>query len=176
MFIKKDMEKVTVTMKGKPITLIGKTTRQGEEALMFYGMSRQMETISLEDFKNKTIVATSFLSVDIPACAVQLHRLEQIAKNLDKDVIILAISCDLPFAMERFCKIEEIRNIVMLSDYKDIDFGLKYGFLLDELRLLTRGIVIIGRDRKIKYVEYVREITQEPSYDKLLTALESLKQ
>lgn len=69
--------------------------------------------------------------------------------------MIVAISCDLPYAQERFCEIEGIRNITMLSDYRDIDFGLKYGFLIDELRLLTQGIVIISKERKIKYVEYV---------------------
>lgn len=89
--------------------------------------------------------------------------------------MIVAISCDLPYAQERFCEIEGIRNITMLSDYRDIDFGLKYGFLIDELRLLTQGIVIISKERKIKYVEYVPEVTQELSYDKLLAALEFLE-
>lgn len=76
------MNRIAVTMKGKPITLIGKTTRKGEEALRFYGMGRQLETISLEDFKNKNVLITSFLSVDIPACAAQLHRLDNIAKSI----------------------------------------------------------------------------------------------
>ena len=169
------MNRIAVTMKGKPITLIGKTTRKGEEALRFYGMGRQLETLSLEDFKNKNVLITSFLSVDIPACAAQLHRLDNIAKSLGKDLMIVAISCDLPYAQERFCEIEGIRNITMLSDYRDIDFGLKYGFLIDELRLLTQGIVIISKERKIKYVEYVPEVTQELSYDKLLAALEFLE-
>ena len=60
------------------------------------------------------------------------------------------------------------------SFYKDLEFGLKYGFLIEELRLLTRGIVIIGKDQKVKYVEYVPEITAEPDYEKAMEALRQL--
>ena len=94
------------------------------------------------------------------------------ATRLGADVVILAISCDLPFALHRYCAAEGIDNVITLSDHKDVEFGTRYGFLIPALRLLTRGIVIIGKDNNIKYVEYVPEITLEPDYEK---ALETIK-
>ncbi len=74
----------------------------------------------------------------------------------------------MPFALGRFCAAEGIDNIQVLSDHKDLDFGMKYGFVIEEHRLLTRGIVIINPEGKVEYVEYVDEVTTHPDYDKAL--------
>ncbi|MDY5965166.1 MAG: redoxin family protein, partial [Peptostreptococcus porci] len=95
------------------------------------------------------------------------------ASALD-DVAIITISCDLPFAQARFCGDKGIENAVVVSDYKDTSFGLNYGFLIDEFRLLNRGIVVIDKDDTVKYVEYVSEVTNHPDYDKALEAVKSL--
>ena len=55
-----------------------------------------------------------------------------------------------------------------VSDYKELDFGMKYGFVIDELRLLARGVVVVDKDDVVRYVEYVPEITHEPDYEKAL--------
>jgi thiol peroxidase len=80
----------------------------------------------------------------------------------------------LPFALKRFCGAEGINNLVTLSDHRDVEFGNNYGFLIKELRLLARGVVIIDKDDVVRYVEYVPEITQEPNYDAALNALKEL--
>ena len=90
------------------------------------------------------------------------------------NTIIFTISCDLPFAQSRFCAAEGIDNLLVLSDHKDLDFGLKYGFVMEEFRLLNRGIVILDENNEVKYVEYVKENTNHPDYDKAIEALKSL--
>ena len=89
-------------------------------------------------------------------------------------MVVLSISCDLPFAQSRFCAAEGLSNIVTISDHKDLDFGEKYGFVIKELRLLARGTVIIDKSGIVRYVEYVSEVTKEPDYDAALTLLKSL--
>lgn len=168
------MEGRKVTMHGQPLTLVGKAVRPGEEAPVFYGTGKHLEPVSLEEFGDKTVVVSVFPSIDTPVCSAQMHRFNKVASRSGEDVVIIAISCDLPFALHRYCAAEGIERVVTLSDHKDLDFGLKYGFLIEELRLLSRGIVIIGKDRKIKYVEYVPEITREPDYDQALAALAAL--
>jgi thiol peroxidase len=79
---------------------------------------------------------------------------------------------DLPFAQARFCGAENIQ-IDTLSDHRDASFGRAYGLLIKELRLLTRSVVIIDKDKKISYVEIVPEVTQEPNYEAALKALGS---
>ena len=80
----------------------------------------------------------------------------------------------MPFAIKRFCGAEGITNLVTLSDHRDLEFGTNYGFLIKELRLLARGVVIIDKDDTIKYVEYVPEIAQEPNYDAAIKVLKEL--
>ena len=86
----------------------------------------------------------------------------------------MSISCDLPFAQSRFCAAEGLTNIKTLSDHKDLDFGEKYGFVIKELRLLSRGTVIIDKTGIVRYVEYVSEVTHEPNYDAALAVIKGL--
>lgn len=79
---------------------------------------------------------------------------------------------DLPFAIDRFCNSTGVDKIIVLSDHRDASFGLNYGVLIKELRLLARSIFIIDKNDIIRYIEIVPEITQEPNYEK---ALEGLK-
>ena len=62
----------------------------------------------------------------------------------------------------------------VFSDYKELDFGIKYGFVIDELRLLARGVVVVDKDDVVRYVEYVPEITNEPDYEKALAFVREL--
>jgi thioredoxin-dependent peroxiredoxin len=78
---------------------------------------------------------------------------------------------DLPFALSRFCGNEGIENTITLSDSKGREFGHKYGFYIQELGLLARGIVVIDENNKVVHVEYVKDVGTEPNYDKALSVL-----
>ena len=45
---------------------------------------------------------------------------------------------------------------------------MNYGFVMEEHRLLSRGIVVVDQDNIIRYVEYVKEVGQHPDYGKAL--------
>jgi thiol peroxidase len=90
-------------------------------------------------------------------------------------VVVLTLSKDLPFALERFCAAEGIDRIYTLSDYRESEFGMNYGFLIKENKLLTRGVVVIGKDGKITYVQYVKDISQEPDYKAAIAAVKKAK-
>ena len=72
---------------------------------------------------------------------------------MDGDVAILSISVDLPFAQKRFCAAEHLDNVHVYSDHRDLDFGMKYGFVIRELRLLGRGVVVIDKKGMIRHIE-----------------------
>lgn len=162
-----------ITMKGNPLTLRGPQIKVNEKAPDFTLVDRKMMPVSLADYAGKVRIITVFPSVDTDVCPLQVRRFNEEASQLD-DVQILAVSVDLPFALNRFCAAEGIDNLVTLSDHRTTDFGLKYGFLIDELRLLTRGTVIVDKAGMVRYVEYVGEVTEEPDYEQAIKAAQAL--
>jgi thiol peroxidase len=81
------------------------------------------------------------------------------------------VSLDLPFAQNRFCTENKITNLKTVSDYQDRNFGQKWGMLIEEIKLLARGVFVLDPSGKILYAETVNEVTSEPNYDEALKAL-----
>lgn len=150
---------------GTPLTLLGEPAVVGMVAPDFTVVDVTGKDVRLSDLKDKIVVIASIPSIDTKVCAVETREFNKRATSLGDDVVVLTISKDLPFALGRFCAAEGIKNVHTLSDYKESEFGLKYGFLIKENKLLARGIVIVGKDGKVSYVEYVDDITKEPNYD-----------
>ncbi len=167
-------DKTKVTFKGNYITLVGNQAKVNEKAPDFTVLGKAMNPVKLSDYKGKVVILSLYPSIDTPVCAAQNRTFNKEAASLSKDIVILGISNDLPFALGRFCSAEGIDKVETLSDHKDLDFSLKYGFLIEELRLLARGTVVIDKKGIIKYVEYVPEATNEPNYEGALKAAKEL--
>lgn len=170
--MRKDNTKVT--FKGNPVTLVGNEVKKGDKAPDFTLLDKTLTPKSLKDFSGKIKVLAIYPSIDTGICAMQNRKFNEMATTLSDDVVVLSVSCDLPFAQARFCAAEGLNNVITLSDHKETDFGLKYGFLIEELRLLARGTVIIDKSDVVQYVEFVPEIATEPDYEKAAEALKSI--
>lgn len=169
----KGLREQNFTFSGEKITLLGEEVKKGDIAKDFVVIDHELKHIKLIDFKNEIKVISVFPSIDTGVCAFQVTWFnKEVIKY--KNVKLLTISVDLPFALDRFCIEHDIKNSYTLSDYKDLDFGLKYGFVIEELRLLSRGIIIIDENNKISYIEYVKEITKHPDYEKAIEELEKI--
>ena len=164
---------VKITFAGNPLTLLGNEVKVGDKAPDFTAVGAGLAPVKLSDFAGKTIIIAAYPSVDTGVCAAQNRRFNAEANNL-KDVVVLSISCDLPFAQSRFCAAEGLENIKTISDHRDLEFGQKYGFWIKELRLLARGTVVIDASGIVRYVEYVSEVTHEPNFDAALAVVKSL--
>ncbi len=164
---------VKVTFAGNPLTLLGNEIKVGDKAPDFNAIGAGLTPVKLSDFAGKTIIIAVYPSIDTSVCAAQNRRFNAEANQL-KDVVVLSVSCDLPFAQSRFCAAEGLENIKTVSDHKDLEFGEKYGFVIKELRLLARGTVIIDQSGIVKYVEYVSEVTHEPDYDAAMNIVKGL--
>jgi thiol peroxidase len=169
-----DKNNTKVTFKGNPITLLGKEAKVNDKAVDFTVLNTSLESVKLSDFDGKVKILSLFPSIDTGVCSKQAHTFNQKASGLSDDIVILAISNDLPFALNRFCGAEGIDNLITLSDHKNLDFSTKYGFLMEELRLIARGVVVIDKDNVVRYVEYVPEGTNEPDYDRAIEAAQKL--
>lgn len=171
--MKKDNTKVT--FKGNPVTLLGEPVKVGDKAPDFSVIDSALSPKSLKDYAGKVKVLAIYPSIDTGICAAQNRKFNELATKMSDDIVVLSVSCDLPFAQSRFCAAEGLKNVVTLSDHKTTDFGLKYGFLIEELRLLARGTVIIDKNDTVQYVEFVPEIATEPNYDAAMAVINKLK-
>lgn len=162
-----------ITFAGNYVTIVGDKVEVGQKAPDFTALKNDLSEYKLSENTGKIRVISVVPSVDTGVCALQTERFNREAATLP-DVEIVTISVDLPFALDRFCGAKGIDNSVTLSDHKTLDFGSKYGFIVEELRLLTRGIVVVDKDDTIKHVEYVSEITEHPNYDAVLETVKSL--
>lgn len=163
-----------VTFGGKPVRLLGRHCAVGEKAPSFTLVDGSLQCVPSERFYGKVRIYSVFPSVDTPVCSLQNIRFNREAAQLGDDVVVLSVSVDLPFAQKRFCAAEGIDRVYVLSDYRELDFGLKYGFVLEGYRLLARGVVVVDRDDTVRYVEYVPEVSHEPDYEQVLHVVRGL--
>lgn len=164
----------TITFKNNPVTLNGKQLTAGDSAPDFTVLANDLEPVTLNDSKGKIRLISVVPSIDTGVCSKQTHRFNEEAANLGDDVEVMTISADLPFAQARYRSAEEIGNIQILSDHRDLSFGEAYGVAIKELRLLARAIFVVDKDDKIVYSEYVSEVTDHPDYQEALEAVEKL--
>lgn len=163
-----------VTFRGNPLTLLGPDLQVGEKAPDFQVVDTDLNPVSLSDFAGKFVLISVTPSLDTPVCDLQGRKFNELAAGLSEDVVVLNISVDLPFAQKRWCGANNIDRIKVLSDYQDRDFGLKYGVLIKELKLLARSVWIVDKDGIIRYKEIVPEVTNEPDYDAAMAALKEI--
>ena len=162
--------KGVVAFQGNPVTLIGPEIKVANKAPNFRLLTPDMKEVELSQSRGRVRLLSVVTSLDTPVCDLQTQRFEEEAGRL-KEVVICTISMDLPFAQARYCGAHNISNLQTLSDHREASFGTAYGVLIKELRLLSRAIFIVDRDDTVRYVEYVKEVTQHPAYEKALKAL-----
>ncbi len=158
----------------KYVTLLGNQVDVGEKAPEFKVVDKNFEPISLSDFAEQTILISVVPSLDTGVCSLQTKRFNEEASKLAKNITVLTISNDLPFAQKRFCKAEGVNTIKVLSDSVWRDFGASYGLLIKDMGLLTRAIFIIDAKGKIAYKELVKNISQHPNYEQALTTVKNM--
>jgi len=163
-----------VTIKGNPLTLIGKELKVGEPAPDFVALDHNLSPIQFSSFRGKRCILTSVPSLDTPVCDMETRRFNEEAGRLGSDVVILTISMDLPFAQKRWCAASGVDKVQTLSDHRDASFGTSYGVLIKELRLLARAVFLVDRQGMIQYIQIVKEVTSEPDYEAVLKALQKL--
>jgi len=162
------------TLQGNPLTLLGPELKVGDKAPDFRLNKDLLTEVTLADFEGKVKLISVVPSLDTGVCDAQTRRFNQEAASLGKDVVILTVSVDLPFAQSRWCGAAGVDKVVTLSDYKNRSFGMAYGVLIKELQLDMRSIFVLDKDNNLVYVEYVKEMSEHPDYEKALAAVRAV--
>lgn len=164
----------TITLKGSPIHTNGDLPKVGSKAPDFNLADANLANKTLADFRGKKKLLNIVPSLDTPVCAISTKKFNDHAKT-NANTVMLMISADLPFAMNRFCTAENTKSVITLSMMRDRHFAKDYGVLIEDgplAGITARAVVVIDENDKVKYTELVPEIGQEPDYDKALAALQ----
>jgi len=156
----------TITFKGQPIHTIGHLPAIGTKAPDFSATSVSLNSVTLTEQQGKKVVLNIFPSLDTGVCAKSVIEFNRFAAT-QKDLVVLCLSMDLPFAQKRFCDQEQIENVITLSLFRSPDFGKQYGVTMTDgplQGLMSRAVVVIDAQGKVIYTEQVPEITTEPNY------------
>ncbi|MGQ0697605.1 MAG: thiol peroxidase [Panacagrimonas sp.] len=163
----------TITLRGTPFQTNGELPTVGSDAPGFRLVAGDLKDLTPHDFAGKTKVLNIFPSIDTPVCQTSVRKFNEKAASL-KDVVVLCISADLPFAQARFCGAEGLKNVVNLSMMRGAHFAKDYGVLIENgpfAGLTARAVVVLDPDNKVVHAELVTEVANEPNYDAALKSL-----
>ncbi|HZP39546.1 MAG TPA: thiol peroxidase [Methylomirabilota bacterium] len=162
-----------VMFKGNPITLGGPEIKPGGDAPDFTAVDNGLQPVKLSQARGKVIVLSAVPSLDTPVCDTETRKFNAEAGKLEGGIEVWTVSMDLPFAQKRWCGAAGATAVKTLSDFRDRSFAQNYGVLVKDgplAGLLARAVFVVGKDGKVKHVEYVKEVTSEPNYDAALSA------
>ena len=164
----------TVTLHGNEVHLEGTLPKIGSDAPNFTLVDRDLNDVTLSTFGDTRKLLSIVPSLDTPVCATSSMKFDEEAAKLDDKSVMLVISADLPFAMNRFCTEKDTNRLITLSMIRNHDFARDYGVLIAEGPLqgiMARAIVVLDARNKVTYTELVPEIGDEPDYAAALAAL-----
>ena len=157
------MERTGVaTFQGRPVTLLGTEVTLGGPAPDFTVLAHDFSPVTLA-FSTGVRIISVVPSLDTGVCDQQTRRFNEEAAKLP-DVRVLTVSVDLPFAQRRWCGSSGIDAVRTGSDHRDLSFGLAYGVVIAEFRLLARAVFVVDPDDRIVHAEYVAEVGTHPEY------------
>lgn len=157
---------------GKDVTIVGPDITVGQRAPDFSATAQDWSTVQvLASTRGKVRVLAALPSLDTSVCDREARRFNQEAAALSQDAVVFAISTDLPFTQKRWCAAAGVDRVTTLSDHLEAEFGIRYGCLIKERRILRRAVFVVGRNDEVVYADYMPALGDEPKYDEVLAAV-----
>lgn len=156
---------------GKDATVVGDDLKVGQTAPNFAGHAPDWSVVHpLEDTQGKVRVLLTLPSLNTEVCDRETRRFNQEAAALGADIVILALSMDLPYAQKNWCAAAGVEQVKTVSDHMEAEFGVKYGVLIKERRIMRRAVFVVDRNDRVTYAAYMPALGDEPNYEEVLNA------
>jgi len=160
---------------GADATILGEDILEGQQAPEFKAQTLKWETVNvLSTTKGKVRIVASLPSIETGVCDRETRKFNEEAAALDDNIVIIPISMDLPYTQARWCAAEGIDQVMMVSDHLEASFGLNYGCLVKERRILRRAIFVVDQQDKIRYVAYMPSLGDEPDYEEVIAVAKNV--
>ncbi|HEC1759796.1 TPA: thiol peroxidase [Campylobacter lari] len=148
----------SIIYKKQNIKLTGNQLQIGDNAPKVTLKTKNLASVEIAP-PGKTQILLTFPSLDTQVCSKQAKETNKRLASI-KNIEVIVISMDLPFAMDRFCATEGVDDIIVASDFAFKDFGANYGVLIGDsifAGLLARAAFVV-KDGKIVYKQLVKEL------------------
>ena len=155
----KDGNKASYDVQGTPL-------QEGQtlpDFVLFRGNPDYTVTsVSLADLPRKMTLLMLVNSVYTPVCRDTACVVDLREQYFPRDVQVVNVSTDTPFALEHFRQSKDLKSTLFLSDHRTGDFGRAYGALMLPDKLLQRAIIVADPDRVIQRVAYFEDQGKTP--------------
>jgi thiol peroxidase len=166
----------SVARKGQSFKLLGTPIAVGETLpAVKLRDANTMAKVDLSTMRGSVLFVSIVPSLDTPVCDAQTHYLGEEGDKLSPEIKRITISRDTPFAQKRFAKEAKLADLQYLSDHADASFGRSTGLLIDDLMLLSRSVILVDREGKVRYIQVVPDITHLPDMEKAFQKAEELE-
>jgi thiol peroxidase len=145
----------------------------GSRAPDFSLVDTELRNVSLANWMGLRKVLNIFISIDTEVCGKSVIEFDRIAAE-HKDLVVLMVSYDLPFAHKRFQEEHDLTHVVGLSAIRHAGFGENYGVQIVEgplAGMFSRAVVVMDENNTVVYREHIEDITTEPDYRAAFRAL-----
>ena len=163
----------TVNYEGGTYRTIGELPTVGSLAPDVSLVNTSLQDVSLANFMGKRKLFNIFVSIDRPICAKSVIEFDRFAEGHD-DIVMLAVSYDLPFAHRRFQEEHGLTNVIGLSAIRHAGFGENYGVQIVEgplAGMFSRAVVVLDENNTVVHIEQIEDIRTEPNYGAAFKAL-----
>ena len=161
----------SISLRGTPFNLSGNEIKVGDPAPDCELVANDLSLVRLSSYQGKIRIISALPSLDTPTCDMETRKFNDMAANLHADTVIMTVSMDLPFAQKRWCGAAGVDKVITLSDHLKGEFGIAYGVMIEQRRLLARAVFLVDRDGVVRHVELVGELAKEPDYDAIFKKL-----
>lgn len=162
--------------KGLEVNTNANLPKVNTKAPDFCLVNKDLSIVSLTDFRGRRVVLNIFPSLDTETCATSVRKFNIEAAKFP-NTVVLCISKDLPFAQRRFCEVENIENVITLSEFRNNYFSTDYGVRIIDSPLqglMARAVLVLDREGYVRYREMVQDIADEPNYRLAINSLINL--
>ncbi|GGY39812.1 putative peroxiredoxin bcp [Bacterioplanes sanyensis] len=149
----------------------------GQPAPDFTTQNQRDETVSLSDFRGKTVVLYFYPKAMTPGCTTQACGIRDSQQEFaDRNAVVLGISPDAPARLQKFIDKQEL-NFDLLSD-EDHAIAEQYGvwalkkFMGKEFMGVHRLTFIIDSDGQLVHI--MEKVKTKSHHDDVLALLDSL--
>lgn len=158
-----------------PVTISEPQLKLGDTAPNVALTTSNFKETKIGGATGKVQIISTIESFNTEVCDLQTMKFNQAAADRLKKVDISVVTANIPFIVDDFKAKHKINNINLLSSFRDVEFGKKYGVLVvrGELKgILARSVFVVDKNGKIIYKEITSNIDKMPNLDAAMKAAE----